>query len=419
MKEKDRDTFDDLFRSKLYDFEVNTEPEDWEAIADRLPGREAVPLRRKLRYWAAAAVFALLMITGSIYLYDKDTVPVPIVQEIEKETKEMENRLAEDIHTPVVADKVQTQETQAQTTPGIAGTAKTSRKSKESVSQTETIQNKTILTDTDKTEEDIKATRLFQEKFSEKEDTADVQLAIIDNNQVLIADATPVAPSSQKTTSRKWGFGMGAGSLALGSNSMVPQYVTNSSSLRSESLVMMNSASFDREIPKTDIKHKTPISFGFSVSRYLNNRFALQTGLTYTFLRSDWETNGTYHGKTKQSLHFIGLPLSLTYRIAEWNRFNFYASAGGMTEVNVAGKTNTSLYSPTTEIDGIKENVRMKEWLWSLNANAGVSYPLIRFVSAFAEVGASYYFDNGSEIETIRSKKPFNVNLQFGFRLGF
>ena len=35
--EKERDTFDDLFRSKLQDFEVDTMPGDWEAIADRLP----------------------------------------------------------------------------------------------------------------------------------------------------------------------------------------------------------------------------------------------------------------------------------------------------------------------------------------------------------------------------------------------
>ena len=39
--------------------------------------------------------------------------------------------------------------------------------------------------------------------------------------------------------------------------------------------------------------------------------------------------------------------------------------------------------------------------------------------SAFGEVGASYYFDNGSDIETIHSEKPFNVSLQFGFRFGF
>ena len=48
--EKERDTFDDLFRSKLQDFEVDTMPGDWEAIADRLPVKAPVPFRRTLRY---------------------------------------------------------------------------------------------------------------------------------------------------------------------------------------------------------------------------------------------------------------------------------------------------------------------------------------------------------------------------------
>ena len=46
--EKERDTFDDLFRSKLQDFEVDTMPGDWEAIADRLPVQAPAPFRRTL-----------------------------------------------------------------------------------------------------------------------------------------------------------------------------------------------------------------------------------------------------------------------------------------------------------------------------------------------------------------------------------
>lgn len=34
MKDKERDIFDDLCRSKLQDFEADTMPGDWEAIAD-------------------------------------------------------------------------------------------------------------------------------------------------------------------------------------------------------------------------------------------------------------------------------------------------------------------------------------------------------------------------------------------------
>ena len=213
---------------------------------------------------------------------------------------------------------------------------------------------------------------------------------------------------------------MGGGGLSMGADNLVPQYVTNSSVLKSENLMSLNSFDAEKKDPaKTDIHHKTPIGVGISISRYLNNRFSLQTGLTYSYLRSEWSTNNTYHIENDQRLHFIGIPLSLTYKIAEWNRFMFYASAGGMAEVNVAGKCRMKLFSDEVEIAKQSEHIRMKEWLWSVNARAGVSYPIIRFVSAFAEVGASYYFDNGSEIETIHSEKPFNMSLQFGFRFGF
>lgn len=244
---------------------------------------------------------------------------------------------------------------------------------------------------------------------------------VVLKNDVLVADATPVTKKKpEKTASRKWGFGMGGGGLSMGADNLVPQYVTNSSVLKSENLMSLNSFDAEKKDPaKTDIHHKTPIGVGISISRYLNNRFSLQTGLTYSYLRSEWSTNNTYHIENDQRLHFIGIPLSLTYKIAEWNRFMFYASAGGMAEVNVAGKRRMKLFSDEVEIAKQSEHIRMKEWLWSVNARAGVSYPIIRFVSAFAEVGASYYFDNGSEIETIHSEKPFNMSLQFGFRFGF
>ena len=167
------------------------------------------------------------------------------------------------------------------------------------------------------------------------------------------------------------------------------------------------------------MKHKTPVSVGMSVSYSLNNRFALVTGLNYSLLSSSWETTDTYHNKTSQKLHFIGVPLSLSYKIAEWKRFQVYAAAGVMTEVNVSGKLVTKKYMHKELYEKESEHIRMKEWMWSVNARAGVSYPLLRFVSLYAEVGADYYFDNGSSIETVRSEKPFNVNLQAGFRLGF
>lgn len=39
MSKKERDIWDDAIRSKLEDFEMDTATGDWEAIADRLPGK--------------------------------------------------------------------------------------------------------------------------------------------------------------------------------------------------------------------------------------------------------------------------------------------------------------------------------------------------------------------------------------------
>jgi len=61
----------------------------------------------------------------------------------------------------------------------------------------------------------------------------------------------------------------------------------------------------------------------------------------------------------------------------------------------------------------------MKPWQWSINGRIGVSYPLWNFLSIYTEAGIGYYFDNGSEIETIHNEKPFDAALQAGFRLGF
>ena len=82
-------------------------------------------------------------------------------------------------------------------------------------------------------------------------------------------------------------------------------------------------------------------------------------------------------------------------------------------------RIDTDYYYGNEMINTLHASVRMKEWQWSVNARTGASYPLLRYLSAYVEGNANYYFDNGSVIETIRSEKPFYVSLQAGVRIGF
>ena len=416
---KERDTFDDVFRSKLQDFEVDTMPEDWEAIADRLPVKAPVSFRRTLRYWAAAAVISLLMITGGVYMFKSEREVAPIAEKIEKETKKVETELAKDVEAPVaqIEEKITVSPVAAVQQPAVVrstykAAVKVAHTEPAVISSDDDLEEQAeVITDPDEDSVVVDREEVVQDH---------PEVGSIDTRS-LIADAAPVGKVEKEAAPRKWGFGMGGGSVTTGTNNSLNTYALKNTMMTDQELLFLNSPNFENSsLPKTNIHHKTPVSVGFSVSRYLNNRFALSTGLNYTFLSSTWDVDApVYYNKTAQKLHFIGIPVSLSYKIAEWNRFQVYAAAGVMTEINVSGKLITEKYSGKELYEKESEHIRMKEWLWSVNARAGVSYPLLRFVSLYAEAGVDYYFDNGSTIETVRSEKPFNVSLQAGFRLGF
>ena len=387
---QERDNWDDVFRSKLYEREEEVAPE-WEAIEARL-SRPAVSWWRTWYAWAAVAAL-LLTLAGGVYFASEREESSAYLEAITPETEPVHN----DAYPATLPEKLLAQAEATQP----ARTQRLWAEPKAGPTRVQAGRNAELLA----------AVLPRMETSAPVWDTEmPVSVRPVEVHQQEIPQAKP----------RKWGFGMGAGSLSAGNNSSVGSFGLRGSSLMAnESLQVMNSASQIGQLSKTDIHHKMPVSFGVAVSYYLGKRWSLQTGLTYSYLASEWKTESAYWGENKQKLHFLGIPLGATYQIAEWNRFQFYASAGGKVELNVAGKLRTELHSPEEPIVSLTEKQRMKEPYFSVNGRVGVSYPIIRFVSAYAEVGADYYFDNGSEIETYHSEKPFSFGLQFGFRLGF
>lgn len=417
MKKGDRDNIDDLFRSKLYDFEVETAPEDWDAIEKRLT-RPSIPFYRKYKYqWmAAAAVAALLVLSFGIPWNRQEEELVKIAQEVKQEAEKQMN------NNEWVAAVTENQEAVAE--------EEEKPKQRSLRPRLLSVNARTNNVPAVKASSEVPVDEVITEDIHEDNiEGQDEASPVVQAEEQIIEEVQPVQtrtvvekeekPTKAEPKPRKWGFGMGAGSISAGNNSSVNAFALRSSAVTNEYLSLMNATSAFEEVPKTDVKHKMPLSFGLSVSRYLSDRWSLQTGLSYSYLVSEWTTNKTYRAESEQRLHFLGIPVSATYKIAEWNKFLFYASAGGQVELNVAGKVCTDLYSPVEKLKSVTEKERMKEPYFSVNARVGVSYPIIRFISAYAEVGADYYFDNGSDVETIHSEKPFYVGLQLGFRFGF
>ncbi|MDD4515103.1 porin family protein [Massilibacteroides sp.] len=424
MKKDERDKIDDLFRSKLYDFESDALPDEvWEKIEGRLNTQRSVfPASvNRWRWWGAiAAAVALLIVGGSFFFLQESAVETVVADKIEQKTEELKSALREEeqivpeVMKPaaVIAEVRTRKETGSkQVVRSLPAREKQADLTVEQISSLSEKETVTVHKD-DKTETVENADAIIKESDQ----------AMKADNNINSRNDQEFTDRTEKKKTKRWGFGMGAGSITAGSSDAANIYAFRNTTFENPQLDFLNSfaTSYSSEAPKTDIKHRQPISFGLSASYMLSPRWFLMAGLNYSYLSSDWKTNGSYYTATEQRLHFVGLPVSLGYKIAEWNNFMWYASAGFMPEVNVAGRVKETKYTDGQIMgDPVKNNMRMKEWYWSVNAATGVSYPLLRYLNAFAEVGAGYYFDNGSKIETIHSDKPFNVNISFGLRFGF
>ena len=85
----------------------------------------------------------------------------------------------------------------------------------------------------------------------------------------------------------------------------------------------------------------------------------------------------------------------------------------------VSGKVNTT-YTVNGLVEGQEqEDLKVKELQWSTSAAVGAQVKLTPHLGLYVEPSLSYYFKDGSSIETIRKEHPLNFNLQTGLRLTY
>ena len=162
--------------------------------------------------------------------------------------------------------------------------------------------------------------------------------------------------------------------------------------------------------------HYMPVNFSLALKYRLNNRFALETGLSYSRLKSEFEmgSNGNTI-KEQQTIHYLGIPVKGTYNIYNRKAWSLYGSLGVTTEIPLYSPLNTSYY-----LHGILEatdNTTIRApWQWSVGTGFGVQYNFTPNIGLFAEPSLQYYIPTGTQIETYRTEHPFTFSLPIGIR---
>lgn len=156
-------------------------------------------------------------------------------------------------------------------------------------------------------------------------------------------------------------------------------------------------------------KHRHPFKVGLSVRYRLSNRLSVQSGLNYSYLQSELtHVDGVSETTERQRLHYLSVPVNVSYSIVRTKRVDVYATGGAEVGKLVSGKR---------EDDGSSTSVSEHRLQYSVNAAVGASYDFGGGVSAFVEPGVSHYFNNHSDVVNYYKDKPTNFSLNVGLRL--
>lgn len=236
-------------------------------------------------------------------------------------------------------------------------------------------------------------------------DTIIVIPKIIDNSEVI---AKEYLPQSQSDKNSDW-------SMSLAGNfeqSELNQYLITYSNIPG-----MEDTNNVIEI-KEKTHHYKPLVIGLSVNKSFSSRWSVETGLRYTFLRSDFLSESELLNKEiSQRIHYLGVPLKINYRICTYNGFSLYGQGGGALDIPVNGSQNILEYSPTWNKPynhTIQIHAPMQ---WSVEGGIGLQYYFTPTFSIYTEPSIRYYFNTGSDIKTIRQEKPLEFTMPIGLRV--
>ena len=416
-KMKDKEMWMDKLKEKLQDYSEPMPASGWEQLEKEL----VPPVEKRILYpyrkWVATAAAVLLVAATSLSIYFLNT---PTAEEIRRTATPM---LATDPDILPQTDAPDVQVAKVEPARAIRPIVAQAKKIAERQGTEPSVPAEAVREIADGKE-------TVQQIANEKEET--------EKEPVVTKEEAPVVRSHkrsgqdklhipvEKPESKKGRWSLGAavgnaGGVSLTGNDLAGGGMPNEQRLN----LVSNSAEgeiiripdnqmvvFKEGVPYlkrmdeiVDIKHHQPISFGLSVRKGLAKGFSVETGLTYTLLSSDVEMSGG-NAMIDQKLHYIGIPVRANWNFFDKDRFTLYVAAGGMIEKCVYGKLGS-------------EKQTVKPVQLSVAGAVGAQFNATKHVGIYVEPGVAYFFDDGSNVQTIRKETPCNFNIQAGIRFTY
>ena len=186
-----------------------------------------------------------------------------------------------------------------------------------------------------------------------------------------------------------------------------------------ENVAMMDIADNNKGKIEEVEHHDKPIILGLAVNKSIGKHWSLETGLQYSYLKSYFTLGtGNYRVDKEQKLHYIGIPIKLSYQFMAYKRLSAYGSAGASIQIPLSGKTYAD-YVIGGKSGYTTDWKTIHSIQWTVNTNIGIQYKFAPKLTLFVEPTLNWYIPNGSEVKNTWTERPFTLTVPFGIRLSW
>lgn len=405
-----KEDWTDQLRQKLEGFEM-TPPEGlWEDICKEM-GMPVEPAStsHKRWYWAVAAAILALVGFFAVYLYEDHSEPTVLTAKSEIKPIDSKEKTEIEPKTEPKAETPQKAKSPIKATPSAKLMAFSTQKDEEAKAEI-TIEPE------EPTETEVLAESGVQ---SEPEVQSD-SVASVEEEKPQTSKPTKKAidfpelmpePQVRANNPHEWAVGVNAsGGVLTGKTAHEDRTATNIDieEQTEEKSQARNAITDFYPQGDSDWNHHIPIRLGLSVQYQLNDHWALISGISYTYLYSEWGKAFLKEGGYEQMLHYIGVPLGVAWNLWSSKHFHFYLSGTVLLEKCISFKYR---WQESQTVNSVRP------WQFSVRAAFGAEYAFTPQFGIYFEPSLGYYFNDGSSLRHYYKERPFAPSLDFGLRL--
>jgi RNA polymerase sigma-70 factor (ECF subfamily) len=125
---------------------------------------------------------------------------------------------------------------------------------------------------------------------------------------------------------------------------------------------------------------------------------------------------GGYSVVDKQSVHYLGIPLRVSYDWLSYRGLSAYGSVGVTMHIPILGKRDTNYTFDWQTV--YTESAHFAPSLqWQVGVGLGVQYRFAPHTSIFAEPTFNWFIPSAGETRTVWSERPVMFTCPFGIRI--